>query len=60
MKECRSAFVIGDGTINVLIMGHETIPYFNVDKVLTLDEAAKACQNIADKKKFWKLLLASE
>ena len=41
-------------------MGHETIPYFNVDKVLTLDEAAKACQNIADKKKFWKLLLASE
>ncbi len=60
MKECRSAFVIVDGTINVLIMGHETIPYFNIYKILTLDEAAKARQNIADKKKFWKLLLASE
>ena len=60
MKECRSAFVIVDGTINVLIMGHETIPYFNIYKILTLDEAAKARQNIADKKKIWKLLLASE
>ena len=60
MKECRSACIIGDGTINVLIMGHETIPYFNIYKILTLDEAAKARQNIADKKKFWKLLLASE
>ena len=60
MKECRSVFVIGDGTINVLIMGHETNPYFNIYKILTLDEAAKARQNIADKKKFWKLLLASE